>query len=193
MGSDPTSVNNVGEADAISLDYFPSVTDNADPWIPWLRKVLLADKTDFPTFTASSVLTGNELYGAGYAVAFAEVLKAEGKNVTRAGFLKEMTSMTLSDPAIMPLKYSKTNHQGLQGGIIAVDPAQRDERTGRGHRAQPDGLHHRLVEGFAHLDLDQAGHHTDPRLAEVAPLVLDETPSAPADGVSSTVAPARTR
>jgi ABC-type branched-subunit amino acid transport system substrate-binding protein len=120
VGADPTSVNNVGEAGAITLDYFPGVTDNADPWIPWLRKVLLADKTDFPSFTSSSIITGNELYGAGYAVAFAETLKAEGKNVTRAGFVKTLMSQTLDTPAITPLKYSATNHQGLTGGVIAT-------------------------------------------------------------------------
>jgi ABC-type branched-subunit amino acid transport system substrate-binding protein len=119
VGSDPTSVNYAGEAGAITLDYFPSVTDNADPWIPWVRKVLLADKADFPTFTASSIMTGNELYGAGYAVAFVEALKAEGKNVTRAGFVKTLESMTLPNPAIAPLTYSKSNHQGLTGGVIA--------------------------------------------------------------------------
>jgi branched-chain amino acid transport system substrate-binding protein len=119
VGADPTSVNNVGEAGAITLDYFPAVTDNGDPWIPWVRKVLLADKADFPTFTSSSVITGNELYGVGYAVAFAETLKAEGKNVTRAGFVKTLETTTLSDPAITPLQYSASNHQGLQGGVIA--------------------------------------------------------------------------
>ncbi|HEY5104349.1 MAG TPA: ABC transporter substrate-binding protein [Acidimicrobiales bacterium] len=120
VGADPTSVNNVGEAGAITLDYFPGVTNNSDPWIPWLRKVLLADKTDFPTFTAKSVITGNELYGAGYAVAFAQALKAEGKNVTRSGFVKALTSTTLDTPSITPLKYSGGNHQGLTGGVIAT-------------------------------------------------------------------------
>ncbi|HEY5265705.1 MAG TPA: ABC transporter substrate-binding protein [Acidimicrobiales bacterium] len=119
VGADPTSVNNVGEAGALTLDYFPAVTDNADPWIPWVRKVLLADKTDFPSFTSSSIITGNELYGVGYAVAFVETLKAEGKNVTRAGFVKALTSMTLNTPAITPLKYSASNHQGLTGGAMA--------------------------------------------------------------------------
>lgn len=120
VGADPTSVNNVGEAGAVTLDYFPDVTNNSNPWIPWLRKVLLADKTDFPTFTSSSVITGNELYGAGFAVAFAETLKAEGKTITRAGFVKELKSITLSTPATAPLKYSSSNHQGLQGGVIAT-------------------------------------------------------------------------
>lgn len=119
VGSDPSLVNYAGEAGAISLDYFPSVTDTGDPWIPWIRKVLLADKADFPDFTSSSILDGNELYGVGYAVAFAETLKAEGRNVTRAGFVKTLESITLSDPANTPLQYSKSNHQGLQGGVIA--------------------------------------------------------------------------
>jgi branched-chain amino acid transport system substrate-binding protein len=119
VGADPTSVNFAGEAGAYTLDYFPSVTDTGDPWIPWIRKVLLADKADFPKFTASSILTGNELYGVGFGVAFVEALKAEGKNVTRAGFVAAMKSTTYADPAITPLKFSASNHQGLTGGVIA--------------------------------------------------------------------------
>jgi branched-chain amino acid transport system substrate-binding protein len=119
VGSDPTSVNSVLEDGATSLDYFPASNSNANPWIPWLRKVLEADHTDFPGFNASSVITGNDLYGAGYAVAFAETLKAEGKNVTRAGFVKTLENTTLSTPAITPLRYTDGNHQGLLGGAIA--------------------------------------------------------------------------
>jgi branched-chain amino acid transport system substrate-binding protein len=119
VGADPTSVNFAGEAGAITLDYFPSATDTGDPWIPWVRTVLLADKSDFPKFTSGSVLTGNELYGVGFAVAFVEALKAEGKTVTRAGFVKALSTTTFADPAITPLKYSASNHQGLTGGVIA--------------------------------------------------------------------------
>jgi branched-chain amino acid transport system substrate-binding protein len=119
VGADPTSVNYVGEAGAYTLDYFPSVTDTGDPWVPWIRKILLADKADFPKFTSGSVLTGNELYGVGFAVAFVEALKAEGKTVTRAGFVKSLLKTTFADPAITPLKYSASNHQGLTGGVIA--------------------------------------------------------------------------
>ena len=119
VGADPTSVDFAGEAGAYTLDYFPSVTDTGDPWIPWIRKVLLADKSDFPKFTSGSVLTGNELYGVGFGVAFVEALKAEGKTVTRAGFVKTLLTTTFSDPAITPLKYSGSNHQGLTGGGIA--------------------------------------------------------------------------
>lgn len=120
VGSDPTSVNTPLEAGAISLDYFPASNNNRNPWIPWIRKVLLADKTDFPNFTANSVITGNMLYGAGYAVAFAEALKATGRNITRAGLVKAMLKTKFATPAITPLKYSGSNHQGLQGGLIAT-------------------------------------------------------------------------
>ena len=119
VGSDPTLVNSVLEDGATSLDYFPATNSNANPWVPWLRKVLEADPTDFPGFSASSVISGNDIYGAGYAVAFAETLKAEGKDVTRAGFVKTLESTTLSTPAIMPLRYTKGNHQGLTGGALA--------------------------------------------------------------------------
>jgi branched-chain amino acid transport system substrate-binding protein len=120
VGSDPTSVNSPLEAGAISLDYFPAASNNKDAWIPWLRKVLLADKTDFPTFTSTSVITGNQLYGASWAVAFAETLKAEGRHVTRAGFINTLEHTTLATPAIVPLRYSAGNHQGLLGGTIAT-------------------------------------------------------------------------
>jgi ABC-type branched-subunit amino acid transport system substrate-binding protein len=123
VGSDPSLVGNASEASAITSDYFPEITDTADAWVPWLRTVLRADKADasyFPGLTASSPMTGNEFYGAGWAVAFVEALKAEGKNVTRAGFVKSLLSTTFETPAITPLKYSASNHQGLLGGTIAI-------------------------------------------------------------------------
>jgi len=119
VGSDPTLVNSVLEDGATSLDYFPATNSNANPWVPWLRKVLEADPTDFPGFNASSVISGNDIYGAGYAVAFAETLRAEGKDVTRAGFVKTLERTTLATPSIEPLRYSGGNHQGLTGGAIA--------------------------------------------------------------------------
>ena len=120
VGSDPTSVNNVAEGGAVTMTEFPAFSQTSDPWIPWLRKVLMADPTDFPGLTAKTVLTGNEIYGASFAVAFVETLKATGKNVTRASFVKTLTSTNLSTPAIIPLRYSKSNHQGLMGGTIAI-------------------------------------------------------------------------
>jgi len=120
IGSDPLSVNTPLEAGAVTTSYFPSTTDNADPWVPWVRKVLEEDPADFPKFNASTVMSFNELYGAGQALAFVETLRAEGKNVTRGGFVKALTSTTLDTPAITPLRYTNGNHQGMQGGAIAT-------------------------------------------------------------------------
>jgi ABC-type branched-subunit amino acid transport system substrate-binding protein len=123
VGSDPSLVNNASEASAITSDYFPEITDTADPWVPWIRKVLRADTVDasyFPGLTATSPLNGNEFYGAGWAVAFVEALQSLGKNVTRAGFVKAMLTTKFETPAITPLKYSATNHQGMQGGTPAI-------------------------------------------------------------------------
>jgi len=120
VGSNPLTVNTPLEANAVTVNYFPNVNDNADPWIPWLRKVLLSDPTDFPNFTSKSVISYDTLYGASYALAFAETLKAEGKNVTRAGFLKKLFSTKLDTPSITPLKYTAGNHQGLQGASISI-------------------------------------------------------------------------
>jgi len=120
VGSDPISVNNAGEAGAITFDSLPATNDKSNPWTAWLKNIILADKTDFPKFTANSPMDGNMQYGASWAVAFAETLKAEGKNVTRAGFMKTLQSITLSTPTITPLRYTKSNHQGLLGGVLAV-------------------------------------------------------------------------
>lgn len=120
VGSDPTSVGTPLEDGAVSLDYFPPANSTTDNWIPWVRKVLTADQTDFPGFNSSTVITGNELYGVSYGVAFVEALKAEGRTVTRAGFVKELQSLTLDTPAVVPLKYSATNHQGLMGGVLVT-------------------------------------------------------------------------
>lgn len=123
VGADPSLVNNASEAAAITLNFFPDVTKNDNAWVPWLRKVLRADKADasyFPGLSATSPMTGNEFYGASWALAFAETLKAEGNNVTRAGFVKTLKTTTLATPAITPLKYSGSSHQGLLGGTIAI-------------------------------------------------------------------------
>jgi hypothetical protein len=63
-------------------------------------------------------LDGNMAYGIGWGVAFVETLKAAGRTFTRASFLHTLMSTTLQTPALVPLKYSPTNHQGLTGGYI---------------------------------------------------------------------------
>ena len=60
-------------------------------------------------------------YGASYGVAFVEALKATGKNLTRANFLKTLQGVTFSQtPSLLPLRYSSSNHQGLNGGYLTT-------------------------------------------------------------------------
>jgi ABC-type branched-subunit amino acid transport system substrate-binding protein len=128
VGSDPQTVDApfVGkvptdpEIGAVSFSYLPTTTTNS-AWIPWIYKVIEADPTDFPGFTSTSVLNGNIAYGAAYGVAFVEALKATGQNLTRASFLKTLQSVTFSQtPSLVPLRYTTSNHQGLNGGYLTT-------------------------------------------------------------------------
>ncbi len=125
VGADPISVATPLEVGAITLDYFPSTADTANSWNQWVTKVIKrfpAARADFPNyFTGANagVLDANMLYGASYAVAFCEALKSLGKNVTRAGLLKAMTTVRFATPSQTPLRYSATKHQGLLGGSLA--------------------------------------------------------------------------
>jgi len=125
VGSDPLSVATPLEVGAITMNYFPSTATTSNPWNAWVKKVIRAApnaSTNFPNyFTGANagVLDANMQYGAGYAVAFCEALKSLGKNVTRAGILKAMTTVKFSTPSLVPLAYTKGQHQGMQGGSIA--------------------------------------------------------------------------
>lgn len=126
VGSDPLSVATPLEVGAITMNYFPSTATTSNTWNAWLRKVIRTApnaSTNFPNyFTGANagVLDANMQYGAGFAVAFCEALKSLGKNVTRAGLLKAMTTVKFSTPSLLPLSYTKGQHQGLQGGSITT-------------------------------------------------------------------------
>lgn len=141
VGSDPTTVwapvSKLFPVDpeigAVSFGYLPATTDPTS-WNAWMVKVLLADKADFPNFTSTSTLTGNMEYGIGWGVAFVEALKATGKNLTRAGFLKTLTHSTFANtPSLLPLRYTPSNHQGLNGGyLITVTSSSATQPIGSG-------------------------------------------------------------
>jgi hypothetical protein len=86
-----------------------------------MRKVLTADPSQFPGFGAKSTLDGNMEYGIGWGVAFVEALKATGTKLTRDSFLKTLTSTTFDGtPSLLPLQYTSTDHQGLNGGYLTT-------------------------------------------------------------------------
>jgi ABC-type branched-subunit amino acid transport system substrate-binding protein len=120
VGSDPQTVNSASEVGALSLTFLPATADASNPWNKWIAKVILADKTDFPKFTAKSILTGNMQYGAGWAVTFLQLVKAMGSNVTQSNAVSTLESQgsTFVTPAVTSLAYSSSNHQGLMGGLM---------------------------------------------------------------------------
>jgi len=127
VGSDPVAVfapfakaglPTSPEVGAISFSFLPTSASSSS-WIPWMRKVLTADTAQFPGFNSTSILDGNMEYGIGWGVAFVEALKAAGKTFTRASFLKILTSTTFSQtPSLTPLRYTTSDHQGLNGGYL---------------------------------------------------------------------------
>jgi branched-chain amino acid transport system substrate-binding protein len=128
VGSDPVTVDAPfasapfpdPEIGAVSFSYLPASTSSS-PWNAWMTKVLTRDKADFPKFTSTSPTTGNMAYGVGWGVAFVEALKAAGKNFTRASFLKTLTSTTFTQtPSLTPLRFTPSNHQGLNGGYLTT-------------------------------------------------------------------------
>ncbi|MDE3065557.1 MAG: ABC transporter substrate-binding protein [Acidobacteriota bacterium] len=128
VGSDPVTVDAPfaslpipdPEIGAVSFSYLPASTDSR-VWNAWMVKVLLRDKADFPNFTATTPLTGNMENGIGWGVSFVEALKAAGKTFTRASFLKVLNKTTFNQtPALIPLRYTATDHQGLNGGYLTT-------------------------------------------------------------------------
>jgi ABC-type branched-subunit amino acid transport system substrate-binding protein len=121
VGADPDTVNSTLEKNAVSFTFLPASKDTTNPWNKWIAKVLDADSTDFPNFTSKSTLTGNMQYGAAWGVAFLEALQAttNGSVVpSRAGYVTKLLTTSFVTPALVPLAYSNTNHQGLNGGYV---------------------------------------------------------------------------
>jgi branched-chain amino acid transport system substrate-binding protein len=123
-GADPAAVKTEmrsmpdSETGAITFAYLPASTETST-WHAWMDKVIEADKADFPRFTSTSVLDGNEEYGIGWGVAFVEALRAAGRNFTRASFVHTLLTTAFQTPAVVALQYSASNHQGLHGGYVA--------------------------------------------------------------------------
>lgn len=123
VGSDPWTVQQeLGstpdtEAGAVSFGFLPASTQSS-AWHAWMYRVLEHDPADFKGFNGKSTLNGNEEYGIGWGVAFAEALRAAGRTFTRASFVKLLSTTSFQTPALVPLQYSASNHQGLQGGLV---------------------------------------------------------------------------
>jgi ABC-type branched-subunit amino acid transport system substrate-binding protein len=158
VGSDPITVHNVlgksispdPEIGATSFSPLP-VSTVKTPWKAWITKVLLKDKTDFPTFKSTTPLDGNMVYGASWGVLFAEVLYASGKNFTQNSFVNTILTHQFPDtPSLIPLQYTASNHQGQVGGLVdTIKSATQTTIVGKGivYRTDSSSANNVVVSG----------------------------------------------
>jgi ABC-type branched-subunit amino acid transport system substrate-binding protein len=120
VGSNPLNVNSPYEKGAITFGSLPQTTDTSNVWNTWLRHVFSQSYSALPGYSATKPLDPNWQYGAAFAVAFLEALKTTGASPTQAGIIAAMKTTAFATPGIATLKYSATNHQGLNAGLMAV-------------------------------------------------------------------------
>ena len=123
VGSDPITVGKEAkgaftDTGATTFAELPASTDT-NPWNAWDRKILLADPS-FDTqfgFTSTSPLDGNESYGIGWGVSFAEALRAAGPNFTRASFVAAMLKTTFQTPGADAPQVLRVEPPGSSGRL----------------------------------------------------------------------------
>jgi len=129
VGTDPTTLAGLLEAFAkkgganvsgnqltqgiITDGYLPTLGDTGNSWIALFKKV-------HDTYDAKAPLDGNVLYGEAVAYTFVQAMLKAGKNPTRAGLVKAISSGLPQGAAVAPYDYSATGHGGMMGGYIGV-------------------------------------------------------------------------
>jgi ABC-type branched-subunit amino acid transport system substrate-binding protein len=94
--------------------YLPSVSDTSG-WNGFFMKVL-------QTYDQGAPWDGNTQYGLAVGYTMVQLLKAAGRNPTRDSLVStlENSASSLGGPALEPLSYSKSDHNGLQGSEVGV-------------------------------------------------------------------------
>jgi branched-chain amino acid transport system substrate-binding protein len=94
--------------------YLPLVTNLSNPWIALFKGI-------HDQYIPSTPWDGNVLYGMAQAYTLVQVLKAAGRNPTRASIVKTIENTALTGgPGLVPFGYSPTNHLGYLGVQVAV-------------------------------------------------------------------------
>ncbi|TMD07412.1 MAG: ABC transporter substrate-binding protein [Chloroflexi bacterium] len=89
--------------------YLPLITDTSNPWISLFKGIHDQYISSFPW-------DGNVLYGMAQAYTLVQVLKAAGRNPTRAGVVKTLETTKLTGgPGLAPYGYGSGNHLGSLG------------------------------------------------------------------------------
>ena len=121
VGSDPPTLgaflSNISKGAAggalatgmISDAYLPLVSDASNGWIKLFKGIAQQYAPTLPW-------DGNVLYGMAQAYTLVQVLKASGRNPTRAGVLKTLETVKLTGgPGLVPFDFSKSSHLGYAG------------------------------------------------------------------------------
>ncbi len=99
-------------AGMVSDAYLPLVPDSSNAWIKLFKGIL-------HTYAPSLPWDGNVLYGLSQAYTLVQVLKASGRNPTRASVLHTLNTVKLTGgPGLVPFGFSQNNHLGYEGAEI---------------------------------------------------------------------------
>ena len=101
----------------ITDSYFPPESQSSNPWVKVEAKIL---KDYAPSLYAKYGVDGNTGYGVALALTVVQALQAAGKNLTRAGLISaiEQSGKNFVTPGFVPLSYSGSDHDGLQGAEV---------------------------------------------------------------------------
>ena len=103
--------------------YLPLVGDSSNAWITLFKGI-------HDQIIPSLPWDGNVLYGMVQAYTMAQVIKAAGRNPTRASFVKTLESTKLTGgPGIVPFGFAPDNHLGYLGVQVATISADGTETT----------------------------------------------------------------
>ena len=99
---------------ALTDGYIPPVNDTANPWIKLFLKVKQQYDPNVP-------FDGNVEYGMANAYTLVQALQAAGKSLTRQSLVNavENDGASWKGPGLVPFRYSKSDHGGLNGVQMA--------------------------------------------------------------------------
>jgi branched-chain amino acid transport system substrate-binding protein len=112
-GDYPTLAGQLGEAKGLlegmlGVNYLPSATDTADPWITLFRKIN-------DEYNGGAEFDGNVVYGMSVGYLFVQALLAAGADLTRDGLVAALEKGGFTGPGLAPLRFSAENHSGYGG------------------------------------------------------------------------------